>query len=400
MKKEPAIKLSTVDQNLISLLQDLIRIPSWVSLDTRTGEWQNENQIVDFLESWLQENTQMEVMRQKIVTDRFNLIAKKGKPDLVFLAHTDTVNLSENAPYNQLSATISDGEIWGRGATDMKSGIASMIQAISLSPEINNVWIFLYADEEYDFLGMKAVIKEYGYIRPKLIVSADGSDLQIGNSCRGLIEIKGRVIGKSGHAAKNIGKSAIGEGFETLNKLRSFLSEPEQTINGINSFNLAYVLGGAKKSNFSKNQNALIEVGQAGNVIADVMDFVLDVRPASPNINSSKLVEFIEQDLDKKGLKFQVIDKKHDLGAWKTPKMELIKYEKMCRKYLDNTAVVYSDSNNGGYLDLQMFWEAVGKPVSFMYGGGFGSTAHSANERISIKNLIKARDFFLELLKD
>jgi len=52
-----------------------------------------------------------------------------------------------------------------------------------------------------------------------------------------------------------------------------------------------------------------------------------------------------------------------------------------------------------GYIDLQMIWEATGRPPSFMFGGGNGDTTHKADEHIKIEDLIKTRDFFVEVLK-
>ncbi|MBU0998149.1 M20/M25/M40 family metallo-hydrolase [Patescibacteria group bacterium] len=157
------------DRELVELLQNLVRIPSWVPQEPAEAKLtQNGNCVVDFLENWIKSNTTLSVERQKLDGDRFNLIASNGQPDLVFLGHTDTVPPSQGSPYGQLEAEIHDGKIWGRGTTDMKSGVASMIHALSLTPEAKNVWAMFYADEEYDFLGMKALVKDYSDLRPKL----------------------------------------------------------------------------------------------------------------------------------------------------------------------------------------------------------------------------------------
>ena len=161
------------------------------------------------MEGWLKTNTDFDITKQKLDGGRYNLIASKGNPDLVLLGHTDTVAPSEGAKYDQMAAEIHDGKVWGRGSTDMKSGIASVLQALSLSPDTKNVWAMFYADEEYDFLGMKGLIKDYSDIKPKLLVSADGSDLEIGHGCRGLIEFRARVKGVSGHPAHGNGINAI-----------------------------------------------------------------------------------------------------------------------------------------------------------------------------------------------
>lgn len=65
---------------------------------------------------------------------------------------------------------------------------------------------------EVQQIGMKAVVEEYGYVRPKLIVSSDSSDLQIGRGCRGLIEIRAQFLGKTGHPTKQTGKMLSGKG--------------------------------------------------------------------------------------------------------------------------------------------------------------------------------------------
>jgi acetylornithine deacetylase/succinyl-diaminopimelate desuccinylase-like protein len=151
---------------------------------------------------------------------------------LVFLGNTDTVQPSENARYDQLGAGIHNGKIWGRGTTDMKSGIAAMLQALSLTPDAQNTWMFLYADEEYDFLGMKALVSEYSDIRPELMVSSDGSDLKLGHGCRGLIEFRARVTGETGHPARGTGNSAVWGSVEGLKELTEYLEKYKHPIMG------------------------------------------------------------------------------------------------------------------------------------------------------------------------
>ncbi len=386
--------MSKVDQDLVELLQNLIRIPSWVS------ETQNENQLVNFLGKWLVANTNMEVEYQELPGGRVNLIAKKGNPDLVFLAHTDTVKPSIGSPYNPFEGEIHDGSVWGLGATDMKSGIATMIQALKLCKDVDNVWLFLYADEEYNFLGMKHLIREYSHIRPKLMVSSDGSDLKFGYGCRGLIEFRVRVQGKSGHAARGNGKNAIWGSFEALDDLKSYLEGFAHPVMGGTSMNLASIVGGAELSDGSSFlANRLIKTGQAGNVVPDIAEFVVDIRPASPDLTIDSILNTLFKSLEGRELKAQVLERTHSLGAWYTNPERLGKYIQIASNVNEHQKVEFDDPGGSGYLDLQMFWQSVEKPNAFMFGGGIGDTAHSAHERIPIVNLIKTRNFFLEVLR-
>lgn len=55
---------NTNNRKLVQLLQDMVRIPSWVSEESPST--QNENQMVDYLESWIKLNTNLEVTRQEL----------------------------------------------------------------------------------------------------------------------------------------------------------------------------------------------------------------------------------------------------------------------------------------------------------------------------------------------
>ena len=76
------------DKMLVALLQEMIKIPSWVSQESEDAKRiHNENKVVDFLESWARENTDMDITRQKLEGGRYNLILSKGKPDLVLFRY-------------------------------------------------------------------------------------------------------------------------------------------------------------------------------------------------------------------------------------------------------------------------------------------------------------------------
>lgn len=377
---------------VVGLLVDLIRIPSFVT--KKAGE--NENKLVDFIESWFMKETGVEVERQRLSGGRFNLIIKKGEPKVIFLGHTDTVQPSSDAPIDQLSGKTVVDEIWGRGATDMKSGLAALMSAIHLSKKAKNFWAFFYADEEYDFLGMKGLVKEFGDLRPKALISADGSDLVVGQGCRGLIEITGRVKGEVGHPAKGTGKNAIWGTTEALRKLKEYLAGFNHPVMGGTSFNLACIQGGARLTSSIGKNNRLIEVGKAGNVVPDICEFTIDIRPAKPDLDAEKVIKFLKKEFGVLDLGFELVEKKHDLGAWYTNKEEITDFLKVAKEITGENRL--GDPRETGYLDLQMFWDAVGRPRSMMFGGGIGVTSHKSDERIKIIDLIKTRDFFLKVL--
>lgn len=375
------------------LLLNLIKIPSYVSNSPHVV---NENKLVDYIYDWLKTHTDLKVEKQPLDGGRFNLVAKKGKPDTIFLGHTDTVAPSQDAPVNQLKPEIIDNYIWGRGATDMKSGVAAMMSAIEAVPEANNFWLMLYADEEYDFLGMKELVKKYEKIKPKLLISADGSDLEVGHGCRGLIEFTARIIGETGHPAKGMGKNAVFGTAVALTELQSYLNNYSHPIMGPTSFNVAYIYGGTKTES-SIIDKRLRSVIDHGNMVPDICEVKIDIRPASPDLNAKKIISEFKKLINIKQLEFELVQITHDLGAWYTDPKDIKKYSDLVKKIGGNKK--FSDPKSTGYLDLQMLWAKVGQPTSLMFGGGVGMTAHKPDERILIKDLEKTRDFFIECLK-
>jgi succinyl-diaminopimelate desuccinylase len=88
-----------------------------------------------------------------------NLYAKFGnfEPNICFCGHVDVVPTGdiENWSINPFGGDVKKGKIWGRGAADMKSGIASFIAAVSeflkINKDLNNygsISLIITSDEE------------------------------------------------------------------------------------------------------------------------------------------------------------------------------------------------------------------------------------------------------------
>ncbi len=89
-----------------------------------------------------------------------NLYARWGRQganrSLGFNGHTDVVPVGDEAAWTHppFSGTIIDGTLWGRGATDMKSGVAAYVAAaidhVQNSPPDGALIIAITGDEEAD----------------------------------------------------------------------------------------------------------------------------------------------------------------------------------------------------------------------------------------------------------
>lgn len=112
----------------LDILRDLIRCPSVTPADAGALG------VIETLLKGAGFECHRVVFKQEGWPDIDNLYARigTGAPHLVFAGHTDVVPVGDTAGwrFDPFSAEIADGMIWGRGAVDMKGGLACSIAAV------------------------------------------------------------------------------------------------------------------------------------------------------------------------------------------------------------------------------------------------------------------------------
>lgn len=364
--------------NTLELTQKLIAIPSWVGVGC------DEINIGEFIYQWLKTYTSLNVIKQPVKDGRFNVIAFDDKPtELLLVGHMDTVEPRAGWSTSPFSPTIKNGRLYGLGATDMKGSLAAGLTALTESKSTRGIMFLAYIDEEYDFAGMRAFVSEYkDKITPKLVVSLDGSFGQVGIGCRGLIEISFKLRGKTGHAGRpELGVNAITSGINLITKLkRQLAAKYSDPVLGVSTLNLAYCQGGLDTGSGV--------LGRQGNNIADLAEFVLDIRPASSELSAQKVLQILESYLPGTKLTLEDWSVRHDLGSWLTTKTDLAD--------LDLSG---SYEPSLGYIDLQMIWEAFGRVPCSTIGAGNLTLAHTPNEYVEVNNLEKIKEIIVSLIK-
>ncbi|MCM3715299.1 ArgE/DapE family deacylase [Halalkalibacter oceani] len=139
-------------------------------------------------------------------TNRPNLAATfKGEGDgnsLLLFGHIDVVKEGSNWTKPAFAAEISDGKLYGRGAVDMKGGVASMISAVEALKKTNvplkgDVVVGTVVDEEAGGMGALDFIAQ-GY-RTDGCILTEPTSLQIAPLCRGILWGKLIIKGRAGH---------------------------------------------------------------------------------------------------------------------------------------------------------------------------------------------------------
>jgi succinyl-diaminopimelate desuccinylase len=372
--------------NTLDLTKKLVSIPSYV------GEDCDERKAGEFIFNYLSQFKFLTVIKQEVKDGRFNVIAFDNYPtETIFCGHFDTVQPRSEWKTNPFTPTLVGKKLYGLGIADMKSSIAAMLSALSYVKETRGIMFFFYIDEEYDFLGMKKFIKEYARkLKPKLIVSGDGGNLQMGNGCRGLIELNITVKGETGHASRpQSGNNAIVGSSTIVNKLiKTFKSDFKSKELGKTTCNLAYLQGGL---DIGKDPWDKQIFGKEGNNIADIAEFILDIRTADPKLNAQKVLALITKYAKELNLRVVSTSVRHDYGAWITNKKELKEVSKV-------TGTGFIDIGSLGFMDVQLLWQTFNNVPSFIIGAGDLGVAHKPNEYVSLPKLEKLSKVVVELL--
>ena len=114
--------------NVVTIARDLIQCPSVTPQDAGALG------LVEALLAAAGFETHRVVFSEPGWPDTDNLYARigSGSPCLVFAGHTDVVPPGDVSKWRfpPFSAEISDGMMWGRGAVDMKGGVAASLAAV------------------------------------------------------------------------------------------------------------------------------------------------------------------------------------------------------------------------------------------------------------------------------
>ena len=201
-------ELSTLDrQALTAFLQDMVRIPSLSCQEKDVAErLAGEMRTVGFDEVW---------------TDRIgNVVGRIGPgtgPSLLFNGHMDTVGVGDPAAWSHdpFGAEIENGLVYGRGSTDMKGSLASLVYGAKVLKDsgvrlTGDLYVVGAVQEEpCEGYAMRVLVEEEG-IRPDWVLLAEPSDLKICRGHRGRMELHVSVHGRSSHASMpHLGENAI-----------------------------------------------------------------------------------------------------------------------------------------------------------------------------------------------
>ena len=187
--------------NPVTMTSRLVRVPSVNPVLEEGGE--GEHRVAALAERWLR-GWGYRAAVSEVAPGRFNVVARRGRgrgPSLLLNGHLDTVGVSGMA--DPFSGVIRDGRLFGRGAADMKSGVACILAvAAQLARDeiAGELVVALTADEEHASLGMEALVASG--LRADAAVVCEPTGLAVMPAHKGFLWIDVRAKGLAAHGSR------------------------------------------------------------------------------------------------------------------------------------------------------------------------------------------------------
>jgi len=377
--------------NELSLTKELIKIPSVTPIDAGA---------IDLVAKRLKTlgfKCTILNFKDKNTPSIKNLYARLGtsSPNFCFAGHTDVVPTGNAKSWDAspFSGMVKNGKIYGRGASDMKGGIACFIAAVSefikdKKKFKGSISFIITGDEEGVAInGTKKVVNYLKKKKEKIdfcIVGEPSNRKVLGQMMK---------IGRRGSITTHL----------TLSGIQGHVAYPHEACNP--STPLIKILDKLKSTkldngtnNFQPSNLEITKIGtdsHADNVIPATSSATFNIRFNNKHNHSSlkKNISTIIQTIAKK-YKCKPFVKFSETGtAFITKPGETVRMMSQVIKKITNKKPVLSTS--GGTSDAR-FIKDITPCVEF---GLVGNTMHKINECVSVNDLKKLKKIYLKILE-
>ena len=229
----------------------------------------------------------LDVVFQEAAPGRPNVVGllegREPGPAIMLCGHLDTVGVEGMT--NPFTPRVVDGRLYGRGAQDMKGGVAAMIAAAA---ELAADWrrgrllVACVADEEYESVGADALVQEW---TADAAIVTEPTDLTMAVGHKGFAWIEVTTTGRAAHGSRpREGRDAIVDMARVLIELdardRELQARPPSEHQGTASLHASIITGGRELSVYPDRCVLQIErrtvSGEEDSVIIREMNAILE----------------------------------------------------------------------------------------------------------------------------
>ena len=228
----------------------------------------------------------LDVVMQEVAPGRPNVIgvlegAAPG-PSLMFCGHIDTVGVE--GMENPFTPKEADGRLYGRGAQDMKSGVAAMIAAAGILARRwtrGRLIVAAVVDEEHMSLGAEALVKDW---RADMAIVTEPTDLRVAVGHKGFAWAEIATHGRAAHGSRPAeGRDAIAMMGRVLVALEQrdhdLRARRPVQFQGTGSMHASLIQGGQELSSYPERCTLQLErrtvTGEDGASVERELEYVL-----------------------------------------------------------------------------------------------------------------------------
>lgn len=372
-------------QAKIAILQHLIQIPSVND---------HESQVADYIAGLFAPYPQAEIKKVTYADGRDNLVVTIGHegPQLGLSGHMDVVAAGDESAWTHapFAGEVVGDQLFGRGASDMKSGLAAivitMLEFLEQGTQLpGSIRLLATVGEETGGYGA-AQLTDEGYadhLAGLVIAEPSGLD-NVVYTARGVIDYKVVSTGKGVHSAQpENGINAIDNLMKFYNAVGPLMAKHTQTDPVLGSL---------------LHNVDLISGGEQINSIPAHAELMANMRtiPAYPNqVIYDELAGLIAQLNAEDGAQLDLSYSFPEEAIPGDPQAPLVQLAKQISDQVcgHDTQVVGS----GGANDGAEFLRAKADFTSIEIGPG-SNTSHQIDEYVSVKEYLQAIDFYEALV--
>lgn len=374
---------------LTALLADLVRIDS-VNPDLIAGA-RGEGEIAAFIADWAA-RAGLEAAVQEIVPGRANAIViargSGGGKTLMLNGHIDVVGLGDMA--EPFAARIEGNRLYGRGAYDMKAGIAASLIAAKRAKALNlrgDVIVTAVADEEVASLGTQAIIRELDRWPADAVIVAEPTEMVLDVSHKGFVWFDVETFGVASHGSRpHLGVDAIAKMGQVLVALerhdRELRDRPTHRYLGSGSIHAGTIQGGQEPSSYPAYCKLVVErrtvPGETVDLAEAQVQAILDRCAAADGAFRAKLTRGLARD------PFDV-----DEGA---------AFVQLCRRHLAEVTGRPAAVGGASYWCDAALFRAAGLPAVIL--GPTGAGAHADVEWIDLDTVQQCADVYTAVAQE
>lgn len=366
-------------QEALFLFRKILEIPSVNGQD-------NEGAVADYISQYFrQHGVASHVI--KIDSKHANVIAdipgKRNDDTIIWNGHLDTVPYGDLSKWvsNPAVVTVRGDRLYGRGASDMKSGLSAMVYALThlLSEPSCNIRFIGTCDEEKYGIGAAAARDQGMTEGCRFILIGEPTGMKLGTAHKGCLWLKITLHGQTSHGAYPE---------KGVNAIHCFYTLAERIVEYVSGFSHP-VLGRATA------QIDMIRGGMAPNMTADLCEGVLDIRMV-PGLTTGMVLDFARAILD--GMQ----ETRHSLTAEFTVLTDRRAFDidpeeehvKVVRSLIRNMGYEGTDRGINFFTDASVFAADDMDAKVLLFGPGEPEMAHQANEYVEIKKYLDAIEVF------